>query len=152
MFHFTLWDFVLFHFRSYKYIPRYVAYIGYKMAAPHLLMPLHWRHNGRDSVSNHQPHSCLLNRLFRRRSKKTWTFRVTGLCVGNSPGPVNSPHKGLVTRKMFPLDDVFMPASNTNYAADLSPWLHHRWIYNLNEAYLGSSPSALSPIIHPTQG
>ena len=22
---------------------------------------LHWRHNGRDSVSNHQPHDCLLN-------------------------------------------------------------------------------------------
>ena len=47
---------------------------------------LRWRHNGRDSVSNHQPHDCLLNRLFRRRSKKTPKLRVTGLCVGNSPG------------------------------------------------------------------
>ena len=47
---------------------------------------LQWRHNGRDSVSNHQPHGCLLNRLFRRRSKKTSKLRVTGLCVGNSPG------------------------------------------------------------------
>ena len=28
---------------------------------------LQWRHNGRDSVSNHQPHECLLNCLFRRR-------------------------------------------------------------------------------------
>ena len=37
-------------------------------------------HNGRDSVSNHQPHDCLLNRLFRRRYKKTWKLRVTGLC------------------------------------------------------------------------
>ena len=35
---------------------------------------LRWRHNGRDSVSNHQPHDCLLNRLFRRRSKKTSKF------------------------------------------------------------------------------
>ena len=25
--------------------------------------PLRWRHNGRDSVSNHQPHDCLLNHL-----------------------------------------------------------------------------------------
>ena len=25
---------------------------------------LQWRHNGRDGVSNHQPHDCLLNRLF----------------------------------------------------------------------------------------
>ena len=31
---------------------------------------LQWRHKGRDSVWNHQPHGCLLNRLFRRRSKK----------------------------------------------------------------------------------
>ena len=47
---------------------------------------LRWRHNGRDSVSNHQPHHCLLNRLFGCRSKKTWKLRVTGLCVGISPG------------------------------------------------------------------
>ena len=33
---------------------------------------LQWRHNGRDCVSSHQPHHCLLSRLFRRRSKKTW--------------------------------------------------------------------------------
>ena len=69
---------------------------------------LRWRHNDHDSVSNHQPHGCLLNRLFRRRSKKTSKLRVTGLCVGNSPGPVNSPHKGPVTRKKFPFDDVIM--------------------------------------------
>ena len=69
---------------------------------------LHWRHNDHDGVSNHQPHGCLLNRLFRRRSKKTSKLRVTGLCVGNSPGPVNSPHKGPVTRKLFPFDDVIM--------------------------------------------
>ena len=67
-----------------------------------------WRHNDHDGISNHQPHGCLLNRLFRRRSKKTSKLRVTGLCVGNSPGPVNSPHKGPVTRKMFPFDDVIM--------------------------------------------
>ena len=47
---------------------------------------LQWRHNGCDSISNHQLHDCLLNRLFRRRSKKTSKLRVTGLGVGNSPG------------------------------------------------------------------
>ena len=46
---------------------------------------LEWRHNGRDGVSDHQPPDCLLNRLFRRRSKKTSKLRVTGLCPGNSP-------------------------------------------------------------------
>ena len=52
----------------------------------HWLLSLHWHHNGRDSVSNRQPRDCLLNRLFRRRSKKTSKLRVTGLCAGNSPG------------------------------------------------------------------
>ena len=73
-----------------------------------IAITLHWRHNDHDGVSNHQPHGCLLNRLFRRRSKKTSKLRVTGLCMGNSPGPVNSPHKGPVTRKMFPFDDVII--------------------------------------------
>ena len=73
-----------------------------------LIFSLLWRHNDHDFVSNYQPHGCLLNRLFRRRSKKTSKLRVTGLCVGNSPGPVNSPHKGPVTRKMFPFDVVIM--------------------------------------------
>ena len=40
--------------------------------------------------------------------RKTSKLRVTGLCAGNSPGPVKSPHKGPVTRKMFPFDDVIM--------------------------------------------
>ena len=49
------------------------------------LTSLQWRHNGRDGVLHHQPHDCLLNRLFRHRSKKTSNIRVTGLCAGNSP-------------------------------------------------------------------
>ena len=73
-----------------------------------ILDSLLWRHNGRDSILNHQLHDCLLNRLFSRRSKKTSKLRVTGLCAGNSPAPVNSPHKWPVTRKMFPFDDVIM--------------------------------------------
>ena len=70
------------------------------------LFSLQWRHNGRDSVSNHQTHDCLLNRLFRRRSKKTSKLHVTGLCAGNHRGPVNSPHRWTVAPKMFPFDDV----------------------------------------------
>ena len=69
-------------------------------------LALQWRYNGRHGVSNYQPHHCLLNRLFRRRSEKTSKLHVTGLCAGNSP--VNSPHKWPVTRKMFPFDDVIM--------------------------------------------
>ena len=50
------------------------------------LTTLRWRHDEHDSVSNHQPHDCLLNRLFRRSSEKTSKLRVTGLCAGNSSG------------------------------------------------------------------
>ena len=50
------------------------------------LHSLWWRPNGRDSDSNHQPHDCLLSRLFRRRSRKTPKLRVTGICAGNPPG------------------------------------------------------------------
>ena len=49
-----------------------------------LIITLQWRHNGHDGVSNNQPHDCLLNRLFRRRSKNISKLRVTGLCVGCS--------------------------------------------------------------------
>ena len=70
--------------------------------------PLQWRHNEHNGVSNHQPHGCLLNRLFRGESKKTSKLRVTGLCAGIHRGPVNFPHKWPVTRKMFPFDDVIM--------------------------------------------
>ena len=48
------------------------------------IMALQWHHNGHGSISNHQPHDCLLNRWFRCRSKKTSKLRVTGLCAGNS--------------------------------------------------------------------
>ena len=48
---------------------------------------LQWRNN-----VNHWRHDCLLNRLFRRRSKKTSKLRVTGLCAGNYRWPVNSPN------------------------------------------------------------
>ena len=40
---------------------------------------LQWRHSDRDGVFNHRRLDCLLYRVIRRRSKKTWKLRVTGL-------------------------------------------------------------------------
>ena len=68
---------------------------------------LQWCHNGRDSVSNHQPHDCFLNRLFRNRSKKTSKLRVTGLCAGNSP------------------EAGEFPAQMASYAENVSIWWRH---------------------------
>ena len=73
-------------------------------------LSLQWRHNERDSVSNHQPHDCLLNRLFRRRSKKTSKLRVTGLCAGNSPRTGE------------------FPTQMASYAENVSIWWHHHVI------------------------
>ena len=70
--------------------------------------PLQWHHNGRDSVSNHQPHDCLLNRLFRRKSKKNQRPASLAFVRGVHRWPVNSPYKWPLTRKMFPFDDVIM--------------------------------------------
>ena len=66
-----------------------------------------WRHNGHDSVLNHQPHGCLLKRLFRRRSKKTSKLRVTGLRAGN-----------------LPVTDEF-PAQMASNAENFSIWCRH---------------------------
>ena len=52
------------------------------------------RHNGSDRVSNHQPHYCLLNRLFGRRSKKHHSSASLAFVRGIHRSPVNSPHKG----------------------------------------------------------
>ena len=70
-------------------------------------------YNERGGVSNHQPYDCLLKRLFGRRSNKPSKLRVQSSASlaflrGIQRWPVNSPHKGPVTRKMFPFDDVIM--------------------------------------------
>ena len=96
-------------------IPVYVAFglRAHAVHAPltywHPVSPLHWRHNDHDGVSNHQHHGCLLNRLFRRRSKKTKKSSASLAFVwGIHRDRWVSPHKGPVTRKMFPFDDVIM--------------------------------------------
>ena len=67
-------------------LPIYLLMIVKIFALHHIIIiTLQWRHNGGDSVSNHQPHDCFLNPLFRHRSKKTSKLRDTGLCAGNSP-------------------------------------------------------------------
>ena len=50
---------------------------------------LQWRHNDRNDVSNYRHLDCLLNRLFRRISKKTPKLRVIGLCEGTSSCDIN---------------------------------------------------------------
>ena len=81
--------------------------------AENVPMSLRWRHNDHAGVSNHQPHGCLLNRLFSRKSKKTSKLRVTGLCAGNSPGIGE------------------FPAQMASYAENVSIWWRHHVITSL---------------------
>ena len=69
---------------------------------------LQWRHNGCDDVSNHQPHNCSRNRLFRHRWKKTSNSVSLAFVRGIHQWPVNSRHKWPVTWKMLPFDDGIM--------------------------------------------
>ena len=69
---------------------------------------LYWRHNERDGVWNQRRLHCLLIFFFRRKSKKTSNSASVAFVRGIHRWPVNSPHKGPVTRKMFPFDDVIM--------------------------------------------
>ena len=69
---------------------------------------LQWRHNRRDGVSNHQPHDCLHNRFFGRRSKKNIEAPRHYL-EGKSPVTGEFPAKMASNAGMFPFDDVIMP-------------------------------------------
>ena len=74
---------------------------------PHTLPSwvLQWRHNDGNGGSYNQSRDCLLNRLFRRRSK----LRVTGLCEGNSPATGE------------------FPVQKASNAENSIWWRHHGW-------------------------
>ena len=97
----------------HKYHQRFRLRLNYSRRLTNWKKPkitLQWRHNEHDSVSNHQPHDCLLNRLFGRKSKKTSKLRVTGLCAGNSPGTGE------------------FPAQRASNAENISLWWRHHGI------------------------
>ena len=85
----------------------------------HMETLLQWRHIGCDGVSSHQPHHCLLNCLFRRRSKKTSKLCVTVLCAGNSP------------------ETGEFPAQMASNAEKVSVWWRHHMVAKICSDELG---------------
>ena len=78
--------------------------------APWWTKSLQWRHNDRDSISNHRRPDCFLNRLFRHRSKKTSKLILTCLYEGNPPATGR------------------FPSQRTNNTKNVSIWWrHHDW-------------------------
>ena len=102
--------------------------MSHNLCTPFVVDSLQWRHNGRDSISNHQPRDCILNRLFRRRSKKTSKLRVTGLCAGNSPGTGE------------------FHAQMASYAENVSIWWHHVSCNHISSTARLINPSQLFTI------
>ena len=94
--------------------------------------PLQWRHNERHGISNDQYLDCLLSRLFMRTSNKHQSSASLAFVRGIHWWPVDSPHKGPVTQKMFHLmTTAWMTSSNGN-------------------AFRITGP--LWPVDHPTKG
>ena len=77
--------------------------------------PLQWRHNDQDSVSNHQPHGCLLNRSYRRIKENIKAPRHWPLC-GEFTGTGE------------------FPAQRASYAENVSIWWRHHgyWIIHID--------------------
>ena len=109
------------------------------IARKYVWKSLQWRHNGYNGVSNHQPHDCLLDRLFRRRSKKISKLRVTGLCEGNSP----------VTGEF--------PSQRASNAENVSIWWRHhvlimfvkaQWNYPSKAGFFTRAPEGIFNQLH----
>ena len=78
---------------------------------------LPWRHNDHDGVANHQPHGCLLYRLFGRRSKKTSKLRV---------------------------NERWIPRTKASDAENVSIWWRHEIHDTLFEIYLRLVPKGIT--------
>ena len=89
-----------------------------------------WRHNERIRVSNHQPHDCLLNRLFRHRSKKTSKLCVTGLCTGNSSVTGEFP-----ARRASNAEKYFHLMTSSWYGQNLPAAIHNKAKQRVNHMY-----------------
>ena len=71
-------------------------------------LSLQWRHNERDDVSNHRRLDGCSTVCSDAGKKIQQSSASLAFCRGNERWPVDFPHKGPVTRKMFPLDKVIM--------------------------------------------
>ena len=81
---------------------------GYCQDVPRIDGTLHCRHNGRDSISNHQL-TIVYSTVYSDADQiKHQSSRSLAFVWGIHRRPVNLPHKRPVTRKMFPFDDIIM--------------------------------------------
>ena len=99
--------------RHLRYFIPLIAQYELRPGDSYMRQPLQWRHNERDGVLNHLRLDCLLNRLFRRRSRKTLKLHVTGLYEGNSPVTGEIPAQ-MASNKFGCLAPKYIPTTNDN--------------------------------------
>ena len=75
-------------------------------------LPLQWRHNEHNGVSNHQPHDRLLNRLFKTQIKENIKAPLHWP-LGGGGGGGDSPVTG------------DLPAQGASNVEDVSIWWRH---------------------------
>ena len=117
-------------------LPHFVRYISnHRPMKNTTVHTLHWRHNDHHGVSNHQPHGCLVNRLFTGRSTKTSKLRVT-LC-GEFTGTGD------------------FPAQMASNAENVSIWWRHHetphtnhWLKTLQLTMTLAAPVAIAKTKH----
>ena len=97
---------ILIHIHVYKCVCDSCLYISNDLSPEKNHSSLQWRHNGCDGVLNNRRIDCLLNRLFRRRSKKTSKLRDTGLSRGKVTGEFSAQRASNVENVSF--NDVIM--------------------------------------------
>ena len=126
---------------------RRLVYSVWQWHGTELVFPLQWRHNERNGVSNHQPYDCLLYRLFKAQIKKNHQRSASLAFVRGSPRwPMNSSHKGPVTRKMFPFDDVIMFPEDVTKQWDFQDFkiqnsfvASHQTLYNIQHSHVSTN-------------
>ena len=92
---------------------------------------LHWRHNDHDGIWNHQPHGCLLNHLFRRRSKKHQSSASLALVRGIHRDRWIPRTKGQLRGKCFHLMTSSCNATRSKYDTKAG----HCVLFRTNKSY-----------------
>ena len=120
-----------------KHIDSGVLYA--KFAFSNRIFSLHWSLNGRHSVSNHQPHDCLLNLYSSADQRKHQSFASLFFVWGIHWWPVNFPHKRPVTRKIW-FDAVIMYSISQEICTRFLHccallWLYIDWFSHIHQAY-----------------
>ena len=81
------------------------------------IFSLQWRHSERNGVLNHPRRGCLICSTVCSGAEqiKHESFASLAFVRGIHRSPVDSPHKGPVTWKMFPIDDVIMSSNRGRF-------------------------------------